>query len=195
MPCLAYDWKPFKSNLTFESATYACWATCPFCLLKNLQIFVDWHLLESADMDFYGLLKLMLYFYGYKYSVDNFIWYLDNQIPQVYNDKIGTTLNRLESLFGTFEHSCCHSLQIIASTFEKKKYKLPPTQLTQGQTGFLHVSFWFLLKKKILKIIFLFWTLNLLATKKDMFCLIPCVPIFFLIYKYQLHSNFSDIDF
>ena len=40
VPRLLCDWKPFKSNLTFESATYACWASRPFCLLKNLQIFV-----------------------------------------------------------------------------------------------------------------------------------------------------------
>ena len=46
---LIWDWKPFKFNLTFESATYACWATRPFCLLKNWQIFVVFTLIKYCS--------------------------------------------------------------------------------------------------------------------------------------------------
>ena len=86
-------------------------------------------------------------------------------IPQVYNNRISTTLNKLAMFIWNFWAFLLPFSSNHCKYFEKKKYKLPPTQLTQGQTGFLHVSFWFLLKK-ISKIRLLFWTLNLLATKK-----------------------------
>ena len=147
--------------MIFESTTYAFWATCLFCLLKNLQIFVDF--LESADMDYWKTFKYLT-FLCLLNTVDQ-IWsrccisvstnilltILPGTwtIPQVYNNRISTTLNKLAMFIWNFWAFLLPFSSNHCKYFEKKKYKLPPTQLTQGQTGFLHVSFWFLLKKNL----------------------------------------------
>ena len=136
--------------LSTEKLANICWLTLirisrhgSLWLLKNFQIFDILRLLNTVD-HIWSRCCISV-------STNILLTILPGTrtIPQVYNNRISTTLNKLAMFIWNFWAFLLPFSSNHCKYFEKKKYKLPPTQLTQGQTGFLHVSFWFLLKKNL----------------------------------------------